>query len=312
MSSTKPDSLYWRTLVTEVWTSNVVQLSIMGLGLSVFVCELFNVYRTGNLIAGSLGLIISFVLATLIMIGQKWPSIRVYKTGQEFHSEKIHKKIGARRISQREREKLNHVLEQIAQQQPSARGFNDIFILDMPAIGVFTIGNTIYITAQTLDSPYLGGLVAHELGHIQNGDGTVMLALRLLFQLNLLSRDSLSNPMEFSTGTLVGESINYEQLLQSVNPSGLMKDTTNSLMILGARNLVGGSGFGVRQHMKEWSIYFREQDYHADEFAIKCGYGQQLVDYLDEFKLLYPSNELAWQSAPELRIDRLLAVNSRS
>ena len=141
----------------------------------------------------------------------------------------------------------------------------------MPAIGAFTIGNSIFSTAQTLESPHLGALFAHEIGHIQHEDGTVMLALRTLFQLNLLHQDRLVNPLEFSTGTLIGESVNREELMEFVDPAGIIKDMKTSLLILGVWNLFAASGFGVRVHMKAWSDYFREQDYLADDFAVKCG-----------------------------------------
>ena len=311
MSTNKPDSLFYKTLVTEAWTSHMVMVLILGLGLSIFTCAFFGLNTTSGQIITLIATVLAFPLATAYVIGLKHPAIRVYKTGEEYKPEKIITKIGARKPSQREMNILKPILERVAQQEPRARGFSNIYVLDSHNPYLSTIGNTIFITAPTFDIPYLGALIAHELGHIQNQDGTVMMALRILFQINFFNRNSLENPFEFSTSMMIGTGADYDQVVQSMDPVGLLrgKDMATGLMILGAKNFVGSSGFGVRAHMKSWAAYFREQDYLADDFAVKCGYKEQLAEFLEQFRLIYASDELAWQAPPELRLDRIRTAN---
>jgi hypothetical protein len=81
---------------------------------SVFICDLFGVYQSGSFLWGALGIVLSFGGATAFLVIVKWPAIHVYKTGKEYEPEKTRTKIGARPASQREMDKLNPILEQIA------------------------------------------------------------------------------------------------------------------------------------------------------------------------------------------------------
>lgn len=60
---------------------------------------------------------------------------------------------------------------------------------------------------------------------------------------------------------------------------------------------------------RRWTVYFRQRDYLADDFAYQLGFGQDLLDYLQSgsagIAAIAPGAQ-TWTQFTELRIDRLL------
>ena len=105
MTSSKPDDLFYKTLITEAWTSDVVFVILLGLVGWLFICLFLDAYLILNIFLTWVGFVIAFVGATTIIILTKWPAIHVYRSGKEYQVDKIRDKVGARAISQREMHK---------------------------------------------------------------------------------------------------------------------------------------------------------------------------------------------------------------
>ncbi|MCO5194712.1 MAG: hypothetical protein M9930_15710, partial [Anaerolineae bacterium] len=62
-------------------------------------------------------------------------------------------------------------------------------------------------------------------------------------------------------------------------------------------------------HRLFWARYFRERDYFADQFVVRCELKDELLEYLEE-KRFYDTSVpymLGWRPANEQRIDKLIA-----
>jgi hypothetical protein len=88
--------------------------------------------------------------------------------------------LGARTMSQREREALERVREAFAQTNPSVNWPSHVYILDKQGIESFVIGTTLYLSRPLVQSEYLAPQVAHALSHVNSLDGRLVLALRRL------------------------------------------------------------------------------------------------------------------------------------
>lgn len=210
--------------------------------------------------------------------------------------------LGARQPSRREMQTILERLQMIRAGLPrEALSFSHIFIRDDSSLATtYTVGTTLYISSGAVrDERYLEVLLAHELGHVNNGDGGLVLALRrLVFPLFYLFFGNIS---QYSTARAAPPSNDAPRL-----PSDVFYAVTNSLLF-GLMAFLGG-GLGVYLLSLWWASYFRERDYLADQFVVECGLRDTLLDYL-ELNRFYDTSVpymMGWQPANELRIDRLL------
>lgn len=207
---------------------------------------------------------------------------------------------GARRPSQRESDKVSAVLQEITRGvRFSVPGFSKFWVIDSPMESVNLVGTYLYLSSTAINSENLPVLIAHELGHIKNGDGNVILALRrLVFPLFYVF---ISGVRDFSTNrpyhmTKVKEFDAVRIFVQMINT-----------IIFFTFALFGG-GIGVWMFSWQWAAYFRKQDYRADAYAARLGYRESLLQYLEQ-NLFYDTAVpymLGWQPANELRIDMIL------
>ena len=209
--------------------------------------------------------------------------------------------LGARQPSHRETQTILERLRMIrAGLASEALSFSHIFILDSPLVTTYTVGTTLYISSGAVrNEEYLEVLLAHELGHVNNGDGSLVLALRrLVFPLFYLFFGNIS---QYSTMRAAPPSNDAPRL-----PSDVYYAVINSLLF--ALMAFLGGGVGVYLLSLWWANYFRERDYLADQFVVECGLRDTLLEYLEQNRFYDTSVPymLGWQPANELRIDRLL------
>ena len=217
---------------------------------------------------------------------------------------------GARAPSTREEQMLMPVLQQVIESAGAhVRSFNEIYIVDSPVEMIYTIGPYLIPSSSALRSRYLGAMLAHELGHIQNNDNNVAHALSDMMS-KRYPQPKRPTLAEMSTGAVVAPGTDVEALQKGVgNVSKMLKliRPQDAIFVVGFMNFFNTGG-GVRRRGQEWAAYFREQDYKADAFAVQCGYKHQLIEHLEQRRLIEGSipDGLAWQAPAELRIERLM------
>lgn len=208
--------------------------------------------------------------------------------------------LGARQMSSREKDTIYAALEEIAgRAKGSVKGFSEVYILDTPFDQVNLIGTTLYISSGAVQSENLRVLLAHEIGHLDNDDGRIVLALRRMvfvpFQL------FLAGVRKYSTNAA-----NPKPELKEFEAMEVFYYLMNKLLFVFCA--LWGGGLGVWLTSWHWARYFRETDYKADEFVVSLGYKDQLIEYLEQGKFYDTAVPYmaGWHPANELRIDRLL------
>lgn len=213
--------------------------------------------------------------------------------------------LGARQMSTRERDTIYAALEEIAQRaQRPVKGFSAIYILDTPFDQVNLIGTTLYISSGAVQSEALRVLLAHEIGHLDNDDGRIVLALRRMVFLPF--QMFLGSVRRYSTNAA-----NPKLELKEFDAIEVFYYLMNKLLFFFCA--LWGGGLGVWLMSWHWAQYFRESDYTADAFVASLGYKDQLVEYLEQDKFYDTAVPYmaAWRPANELRIDRLLRPQER-
>lgn len=211
--------------------------------------------------------------------------------------------LGAREPSAREENILNATLSQLqaASSETLPAHYGAVYILDKPGREAHVIGNTLYLSATLVDSPYLAPILAHELFHANTFDGRLVLALRrlVLFPVYLLSRTfgqvapgvvKLGSSASTELGCVAGAFVWFLGLLLSL----------------------AGGGFGLWLMNLPWAWFWKQREFAADQYAISLGQQGNLIQYLEDTKgLTQPNFDITAPyliiepPANELRRDRL-------
>jgi len=167
------------------------------------------------------------------------------------------------------------------------------------------IGETLYLTTGLINSDYLPGLIAHELGHTNSSDGRLVLATRRFvlpfsFVFTQLTGSVAPGLIMFS-GSLVG-SARVDYLASQI------------IMLINFMLAFFGGGFGLLLLNPLWVWYWRDREYKADLYAAECGMARNLIEYFEVHKYFDAAVPFFMSEHPytELRIDRLLAFEEYS
>lgn len=208
--------------------------------------------------------------------------------------------LGAREPSTREREQLMEVFRQMAEGVDfSIRSFSKLYIIDSTMAYANLIGTTLYISSTAIRGAHLQPLIAHEFGHLNYGDGSLILALRrLVFPPFSLF---ISGIRDFSTNRP-----DYKPSVKAFDAMQIFYSMLNAFIFFSIAFIGGGIGVWIMSWA--WASYFRKRDYAADTFGAQLGYRDPLLEYLEQGTFYDTSVPymLGWQSSNELRIDRLL------
>lgn len=204
------------------------------------------------------------------------------------------RQLGARILSQRERDALNQALAQLP---PATSAPKWVYALDVPVPSAFVVGQTLYLAHNLFASPYLAAIVGHELGHLNSSDGRFVLGLnRLVVPLFRAFSYGLAGEMS-STDPLVARHARKQ--------AGCIR----SLLIL-LLSFMGG-GVGIWAMTPLWVRYWRAREYDADRYAAQLGQADVLAEFLElyaqPFDMAIPYFHGMVHPYTELRIDRLLA-----
>ena len=119
------------------------------------------------------------------------------------------------------------------------------------------VGKALYIGHPLFQSPYLAGVVAHELGHLNSSDGRFVLGLNRLV-IPIFHRMS---------GRLAGDTLHEDKLV--ARPARKEMGCVRSMLTL-VFGLMGG-GIGVRLMTPLWLRYWRVREYDANRYAATLG-----------------------------------------
>ena len=207
--------------------------------------------------------------------------------------------LGAREASTRERETILQVFEQMADGADfPIRSYSKLYVIDSVLEFANLVGTTLYVTSAGMRGDNLQALIAHEFGHLNNGDGSLILALRRL----------VFPPFSLFIGGIRDFSTNrpaYRPAIKEFDAVQIFYSIINNIIFFTLAFIGGGIGVWVMSWA--WAGYFRTRDYVADSFAAGLGYRDLLVSYL-EANIFFDTSipyMLGWRPAAELRIDAL-------
>ena len=204
------------------------------------------------------------------------------------------RRLGARRPTGEEVEKLEAALELLRGADPSLRVPVACYVLDAPSLAAGVRGRALILTPRLVESASLAAVLAHELGHANSLDGRLREALERL----VLWGDPLAmpRPARGSEAYFQPDPDRHGALLW-----GAMR---------WALRLAGG-GDARKLLAWFWAGYWRRREYAADAYAASLGQGGELARYLTDQGLPFDSPQpgLLFRAAEHppvaLRLERL-------
>jgi hypothetical protein len=192
---------------------------------------------------------------------------------------------GARDPSQREAERIQDALNACLFE--GVKPPRNVWIIDSADVPVaFVEGSSLFLQRDAIWSPYLVGLVAHELGHLNSIDQRLATATRWL---SYPSLRALARTLASARGPLL---IWFLLFMVSVQLHSI------------------AGGHLPRLLNPAWRWWFRKREFSADDFAANLGHGESLAAALEEslpFDVATPWMKGRSHPYEELRIDRLRA-----
>lgn len=308
-------NLFDKTLRAETFSTRGVMIGvgIMLMPAILVALFVFNVFNTSDVFAFfsffPIWAAMSYGFSWLFENGvRQFPKIKKVFNGGSQANAVTRRVVGAREPSRRELDEILFVLNQIVERMGAkVKGFDSIHILSNQGASAFSMGTALYVTSGLIKSKYLGALLAHEIGHLQEGDGSTMLALSML----TTTVKEFEQTPPLSTGARAldqGQPIDYLDIALRGTLRGGWQLGLASIALAEFQKV----GKGVAQYANDWTEHFRKQDYKADYFSAQAGYRDELIDYLEELSLLEGAVEqdLGFQAPAELRLDRLLAIEA--
>jgi Zn-dependent protease with chaperone function len=175
-------------------------------------------------------------------------------------------------------------------------------VIDSSHPNSYTIGKTMYFTTAAVEHPHFIGLLAHELGHLMQGDGVRLQALRH-FVMNAgytMGVDRQLKPMGSMGGGQgpVRVQTEDEQLYFHMQASLIREDMAKKF-----------GGYGLMRLWAYWADFWRDRDFKADDFARSLGVGDNLRVMLEDNDLVDVAQPFYLSARPynKQRIDRLMA-----
>lgn len=157
------------------------------------------------------------------------------------------------------------------------KNVHNLFVLDVPVENAFAIGTALYLTQPLVNgrnpNPNIYPVLAHQLGHMHYGHERVALALRRLVL-----------PPFHWLAQAVGQVAPGNMTMALASMSSGNSDAVLGMTILWILQLffaLAGGGIGLFILNPWWSEFWRQKEYEADSFAVLCGQGRDLINYLD-------------------------------
>ncbi len=187
------------------------------------------------------------------------------------------------------------------------------FVIDSPQPDAAVCGDALMVSRGLLETNHLPAVLAHELGHLASPDARLTTAINRLIV--------FSTP--FRASAAAGRSRLQMELLPRLQYTprpatdvfdlepNLTQALFGFLRFLFILSLFAKGGLGLWLTGPVWGRYWREREYHADQYAAGLGQADELADFLEIHALIHdnpiPFLWLTEHTHPptELRIDRL-------
>lgn len=210
--------------------------------------------------------------------------------------------LGARQASRREADIYYNATENLKPSfPPKTLVHSSFWVIDSNAPNTYTIGRALYVTTRALHDNHFPALLAHEIGHRNQGDGSYLKALRNLVY--PFMGHALTSSRNLRTADL-----KRGDVARAENDKGLLYTITEQVSALLFSVFFGG--LGVLLMSPFFAMWFRTRDYQADAFVVKLNFGQMLLEHLEEFSqfdVAVPFWNL-WTPYTELRVDNILKL----
>jgi len=211
----------------------------------------------------------------------------------------VRRSLGARPLSAGEQARLDAALA-----VPRAAGLplpRRAFTIPEEGLNAAISGRTLYVYRELYDSPYLPGVLAHELGHFNSSDGRLLLAIRALtvpggyllaWALLLVLRWVAYGVASVLIALLLVLFALFRVRLDSA--AAFLFRNSVSLVRMAIIFAVGGVGPNLLGSL--WRSYFVEREYAADAYAGRLGYANDLITFFENEVL----NDviIPWQEQP--------------
>lgn len=196
--------------------------------------------------------------------------------------------LGARAMTSAEQTRLEQVLAPLRAQGIAVPRY--IYTVPESGLNAAVSGRTLYIFHELFQSRFLPSVVAHELGHYNSLDGRLLLALR-----------SLTIPGGFLIVYVLLQLLHWLAYVLALALSGLLLivffflririapavAAVFHIVLLALRLViifaVGGVGPALLGSF--WRSHFVDREFAADAYAVRLGYGKDLVDFFGRHAL---------------------------
>ena len=266
----------WQQIPTELRMNNAMQLVRFWIVLHLLITAVMGFYP----------LVWSLLTYSIAALGDS-AGVRI--------------RMGSRPPVKEEQEKVSRTLKEIQKKQPRIKAPYRWEVLDNPFPNSFTIGGVSFLSSGLIESDYLEPAMAHELGHVNQKDGRLLLSLRRLII-------PLAYFYGIDTAPLPAGPVSGGQMATTVSMGDdaalfyRMQAVQTQFEI--AKEYGGMSLFRLGE---QWAAFWQNQDFKADDFAAELGYRDQLIAFLEEYKPLDNAVPFLMRMRPytALRIDNL-------
>jgi len=187
----------------------------------------------------------------------------------------------ARKMSQREQERVKHILARVQEQANAKEGWEikniRLYTMDSPLLNAFAMGRDILgLTSgalEHLDDDELAGLIAHEIGHFYYRDSE-----RQAVNFGLLC---FAEAMLWVNGLVLALRHLLTPNKNGHSSAGIMGLFIMPLILLAIMFRFLGS-IGIWVYNFTYPLLNHKQEYRADMFACKAGFGAGLGSVLSK------------------------------
>lgn len=187
----------------------------------------------------------------------------------------------ARKMSQREQERVKHILARVQEQASAKEGWKikdiRLYTMDSPLLNAFAMGRDILgLTSGALEhlsDDELAGLIAHELGHFHYKDSE-----RQAVNFGLLC---FAEAMLWVNGIVLALRHTLTPNKDGKSPAGVLALFILPLLVLSIMFKFVGS-IGIWVYNFTYPLFNHKQEFRADMFACKIGFGAGLASVLSK------------------------------
>jgi Zn-dependent protease with chaperone function len=225
----------------------------------------------------------------------------------------VRRRLGARPLTPDEQLRLERAVQPMRAQGITLP--RQIFTVPERGLNAAVSGRTLYLFQDLYASPYLAGVVAHELGHYHSLDGRTLLALRSLtvpggFLFVYLMLQVLRG-LAYIVALLLSAVLFVVFALFRLRLAAAVAAVFHIvLMLLRLLIIFAVGGVGPALLGSFWRDHFIEREYAADAYAARLGYGADLIAYFERHVLTDVS--IPWYEQPTHPPSRRRIANLRS